>query len=135
MDAGQERLHCNDNYSVTLDAQMTLTNAEKQARYRERHLGIDGEKTRVQLFLSVEAKAQLERVTRHNGYTVTALIEGLTAQADQNIAHRLTGTRADGLRLEDFHRVQHLGSQMIEPCKRQVIDITRLGALRLSTLS
>jgi hypothetical protein len=43
---------------------MALTNAEKQARYRERHLGIDGEKTLVQLFLSVEAKAQLERITR-----------------------------------------------------------------------
>jgi hypothetical protein len=30
---------------------MALTNAEKQARYREWHLGIDDEKTRVQLFL------------------------------------------------------------------------------------
>jgi hypothetical protein len=25
---------------------VTLTNAEKQARYRERHLGVDGEKVR-----------------------------------------------------------------------------------------
>jgi predicted DNA-binding ribbon-helix-helix protein len=73
------------------DVLMALTNAEKQARYRERHLGIDGEKTRVQLFLSVEAKAQLERVARHRGYTVTALVEELAARADQNIAHRLTG--------------------------------------------
>jgi hypothetical protein len=69
---------------------MALTNAEKQARYRERHLGIDGEKTLVQLFLSVEAKAQLERITRHNGYIVTTLIEELAAQADEKIAHRLT---------------------------------------------
>jgi hypothetical protein len=38
----------------------------------------------------VEAKAQLERVARHKGYTVTALIEELTTQADQKIAHRLT---------------------------------------------
>jgi hypothetical protein len=29
----------------------------------------------------------------------------------------------DGLRLEDFHRVQHLGSQVIEPRKHQAIDI------------
>jgi hypothetical protein len=29
----------------------------------------------------------------------------------------------DGLRLEDFHRVQHLGSQLIEPRKHQAIDI------------
>jgi hypothetical protein len=42
---------------------MALTNEGKQARYRKQHLGIDGEKTRVQLFLSVEARALLERVT------------------------------------------------------------------------
>jgi hypothetical protein len=44
----------------------------------------------------------------------------------------------DRLRLEDFHRVQHLGSQVIEPRKHQAIDIltaTRLGAPRLGTLS
>ena len=29
----------------------------------------------------------------------------------------------DGLGLEDFHRVQHLGSHVIEPGKRQAIDI------------
>jgi S-ribosylhomocysteine lyase LuxS involved in autoinducer biosynthesis len=29
----------------------------------------------------------------------------------------------DGLRLEDIHRVQHLGSQVIEPRKHQAIDI------------
>ena len=29
----------------------------------------------------------------------------------------------DGLRLEDFHRVQNLGSQVIEPPKHQAIDI------------
>jgi hypothetical protein len=36
-------------YGITLSAppgalSVTLTNAEKQARYRERHLGVDGEK-------------------------------------------------------------------------------------------
>jgi hypothetical protein len=42
------------------------------------------------------------------------------------------------LRLEDFHRVQHLGSQVIEPPntgRSIVLTVTRLGALRLSTLS
>jgi len=29
---------------------MPLTNAEKQRAYRERHLGADGEKARIQLF-------------------------------------------------------------------------------------
>ena len=31
---------------------MTLTNAEKQARHPERHLGVDGEKVRVGLNLN-----------------------------------------------------------------------------------
>jgi hypothetical protein len=31
---------------------MALTNAEKQRAYRQRHLGHDGEKARIQLFLS-----------------------------------------------------------------------------------
>ena len=42
---------------------MGLTAAEKQQRYRERHLGIDGAKLRIQLFVGVHAKAQLP-VTR-----------------------------------------------------------------------
>jgi hypothetical protein len=68
---------------------MALTNAEKQARYRDRHLGIDGEKARVQLFLSTSSKAQLDRVACYKGYTVTALIEELASQAEHKIVNRL----------------------------------------------
>jgi hypothetical protein len=35
---------------------VTLTNDEKQARYRERHLGVDGEKVRVGLKLNAGRK-------------------------------------------------------------------------------
>jgi hypothetical protein len=66
-----------------------LTDAEKQAGYRERHLWIDGERTRVQL-LSVEQRCSLN-ASLAQGYTVTALVKELAAKADQNIAHRLTG--------------------------------------------
>jgi hypothetical protein len=38
---------------------MALTNAQKQAQYRQRHLGTDGEKARVQLILDAAARAQL----------------------------------------------------------------------------
>jgi hypothetical protein len=69
---------------------MPLTNAEKQARYRERHLGTDGEKARIQLFLCASAKAQLDRLARHKGYSVTALIEELAASAERRIVNRLT---------------------------------------------
>jgi hypothetical protein len=43
---------------------MPLTNAERQARYRERHLDA-GEKARARLFLSLHARKQLDawRVT------------------------------------------------------------------------
>ena len=52
---------------------MTLTNAEKQARYRERHLGVDGEKVRVGLNLNAGTRAKMGRFPRRRGYTITAL--------------------------------------------------------------
>jgi hypothetical protein len=77
---------------------MPLSNAQKQARYRERHLGVDGEKARVQLFLSAAARAQLDRPAHHKGYTVTALIEELAASAERRIVAKLTpkGLKAYG---------------------------------------
>jgi len=70
---------------------MALSNAEKQARYRERHLGRHGEKARVQLFLSIGARAQLGRLARRKGYTVTALIEELAASAERRVTSQLSG--------------------------------------------
>jgi hypothetical protein len=35
-----------------------FTNSEKQARYRERHFGVDGEKVRVGLILNATTKAK-----------------------------------------------------------------------------
>jgi hypothetical protein len=37
---------------------MAFTNSEKQARYRERHLGIDGEKVRVGLILNATTRTK-----------------------------------------------------------------------------
>ncbi len=68
---------------------MALTSAEKQQRYRERHLGLHGTKQRVQLFISVQTKAQLGRLARHHGYTVTKAIEDLVAAAEQALLDRL----------------------------------------------
>lgn len=70
---------------------MPLTNAEKQRAYRERHLGVHGEKARVQLFLSISARAQLGRLARHKGCTVTALIEELVASAERRVTAKLSG--------------------------------------------
>jgi hypothetical protein len=69
---------------------MAMTNAEKQRAYRERHLGFSGEKSRMQLVLNVHAKFQLERVARHRGYSVTALVEELAEQVEQRIIDEMT---------------------------------------------
>jgi hypothetical protein len=68
---------------------MALTPAEKQQRYRERHLGVNGGKQRIQFFISVQAKAQLERLALHYGYTVTNVIEKLAADAERALLNRL----------------------------------------------
>jgi hypothetical protein len=49
--------------------------------YRERHLGIDGGKARIQLIVNISAEKQLERLARRKGYTVTAPIEELAGKA------------------------------------------------------
>jgi hypothetical protein len=42
---------------------VTLTNAQKQARYRERHLGVDGEKVRVGLNLNAGTRRKWAALT------------------------------------------------------------------------
>jgi hypothetical protein len=72
-------------------AKRPLTNAERQARYRHRHLrDIDGKKRRLSLFLDLHARRRLERIARHERYTVTALIEEWAAKAEQRITARMT---------------------------------------------
>jgi hypothetical protein len=43
---------------------VTLTNAEKQARYREHHLDDDGGKRRLPLFIDASTGAQLDRLAQ-----------------------------------------------------------------------
>jgi hypothetical protein len=68
---------------------MVLTNIEKQARYRERHLGVDGEKVRVGLILDATTKAKVIRLARHKGYTIT--VEKLVESAERWVTSKLTG--------------------------------------------
>jgi hypothetical protein len=77
------RLHRNQ------EATMALTSAEKQQRYRERHLGIHGTKERIQFFISVQTRAQLGRLARHYGYAVTKVIEDLAADAERALLSKL----------------------------------------------
>jgi hypothetical protein len=70
---------------------MPLSNAEKQARYIERRLGVNGEKARVGLILNAATRAQMGRLARRRGYTLTALIEKLVASAERRVTTRLSG--------------------------------------------
>jgi hypothetical protein len=68
---------------------MALTSAEKQQRYRERHLGLHGTKERIQLFISIQARAQLGRLAGHYSYTVIKMIEDLAADAERSLLNGL----------------------------------------------
>jgi hypothetical protein len=68
---------------------VTLTNAEKQARYRERHLGVDGEKVRVGLTLNASTRAKMGRLARYRGYTITTVVEELVERAERRVTAML----------------------------------------------
>jgi hypothetical protein len=70
---------------------MALSNSEKQARYRQRHLGVDGEKKRIGLILNAGTRAKMGRLARRKGYTITALVEELVENAERRVTTRLTG--------------------------------------------
>jgi hypothetical protein len=75
---------------------VTLTNAEKQARYRERHLGVGGEKVHIGLNLNAGTRAKMGRLARHRGYTITALVEELVERAEQRVTERLPSRALKG---------------------------------------
>jgi hypothetical protein len=70
---------------------MPLTSADKQRRYRERHLGVDGDKVRLQVCVSIGARDSLDRLSWHLGYSVTELIEDLAARTERSVTARLRG--------------------------------------------
>jgi hypothetical protein len=71
---------------------MPLTNAEKQASWRERNLkNENGTKLRAQFIFDASTKAQLKRIACHKGCSVTSLIKEWAASAERRIAHHLSG--------------------------------------------
>jgi hypothetical protein len=76
--------------SVATKAKRPLTNSERQARYREKHLeNIEGDKERAQFTFEMGTKRRLERIACHYGYpSATALIEQWAAQVASDVAER-----------------------------------------------
>jgi hypothetical protein len=68
---------------------MPLTNAQKQRRYRERHLGPDGDLERVTLYLGIAARDRLDRLTHHYRYSLTQLVEELAVRTERSVRARL----------------------------------------------
>ncbi|MBK7520108.1 MAG: hypothetical protein IPJ33_19600 [Gammaproteobacteria bacterium] len=61
------------------------TNAERQRAYRQRHLqDVDGSGERLNMVVSVQAKAQLGRLARHHGISQRAMLERLLAAAERS---------------------------------------------------
>jgi hypothetical protein len=69
---------------------MTLTNAEKQARWREVNLiNKNRTKLRAQFIFDTSTRAQLKRIACHKGCSVTSLIREWAAE--RRITHQLSG--------------------------------------------
>ncbi len=72
---------------------MALTNAERQARYRERHLSrtsVDADKRFLRLTLDVSTRNKLTRIAAHRGASITALIGRWADDAEQRILTKAT---------------------------------------------
>jgi hypothetical protein len=71
---------------------MALTNAEKQARWRERHLkNEDGTKRRAQFVFDASTTNQLKRVAAHRECSVASLIKEWAVNAERRITAQLSG--------------------------------------------
>lgn len=75
---------------------MGMSNAERQRRYRDRHLnGIEGECQRVNLIASIEAKTALERLAHFHSITQRQALERALHEAQSRILDRLSGDQAN----------------------------------------
>lgn len=60
---------------------MAQNSAQRQAAYRQRHLKDEnGDKGRLQAVVSLAAKQALDRLARHHGLTLAALVERLALE-------------------------------------------------------
>ena len=73
---------------------MALTEAEKQQRYRERHVGANGDKVRVDWYLGRECVATLRHLARHRKCSVTQLVEDLARDTKHTLKYeRMTAAQ------------------------------------------
>ena len=68
---------------------MPISNAEKQRRYRMRHLGPGGGYERLSVLVRIATKRNLERLAGHYGYTITGMVEALITERTQQVLANL----------------------------------------------
>ncbi|HWT72358.1 MAG TPA: hypothetical protein VN361_09240 [Oxalicibacterium sp.] len=68
---------------------MALTNAEKQRRYRNRHLGLGGKRELLQCLMTIPAKRNLERLACHYGHSMTTMLEILVNERTVELLRKL----------------------------------------------
>jgi hypothetical protein len=91
---------------------MALTNAEKHASWRGRHLkNENGTKMRAQFIFDASTRAQLKRIGRHKGCAVTSLIKEWAASAERRITHQLSGKALSNITMANRRIVTERGYQ------------------------
>lgn len=65
-----------------------MTGAQKQARYREKHIK-NGELQRLQVVIPFPAKRALERLARHHSLTLAGMIEKLVIEERSRVTAEL----------------------------------------------
>jgi hypothetical protein len=66
------------------------SNAARQAAYQQRHLhDVDGQGERLNMVVTVQAKAQLVRLARHYGVTKRELLVRVLAEAERKVVDGL----------------------------------------------
>ena len=69
---------------------MALSAAEKQARYRQKHIK-NGDRERLQAVISLHAKRALERLARHYGLTLAGMVERLAMEEAARVTTGMDG--------------------------------------------
>ena len=68
----------------------STSNAERQAAYQQRHLrAVEGQGARINMVVTVQAKAQLERLARHYGVTQRELLARVLADVERKVVDGL----------------------------------------------
>ena len=67
------------------------SNAERQTAYRQRHLhDVEGQGERINMVVTVQAKAQLERLARHYGVTQREILARVLADTERKVVDGLS---------------------------------------------